>query len=218
MGNILITKIEELKNDWVNEYAPLLDHLKSSEKAFYDEYNNDKNNSNRTNKERYFDALRESTFRYGKNLSIVKAFIIQYFIYSYCEYSRALYNWICEKKSSKNRITFDTLVKECNKKIPSESNIKSIEELPHYVVFSSFNHFNNFFKHNSKNAYNLLINSEKTSEKEKNFNSHFVKRGFSPYIDGYYSGNWVRLSFEFIELMLNNLYEFTKELVDLLSM
>lgn len=217
MNNILLSKIEELRDNWVNEYAPLLNHLKTSEEAFYEEFNNSENNSNRTDKERYYDAVREGTLRYGKNINIAKAFIIQYFIYSYCEYARTLLNCIDEKENSEKYITFDTLVKQCNKKIPIGSNIKKIEELPHYLFFSSFNHFNNFFKHNSKKAYDALIENEDTPEKERVFNSYFVIRGFSPYQDGYYSGNWVRINFDFIEVMLNNLYEFTKELADLLA-
>ena len=86
----------------------------------------------------------------------------------------------------------------------------------HYLYFSSFNHFNNFFKHNSVKAYNSLINSQQTSKKEKIFNEWFVERGFAPYKSGYYSAHWVRNPFKLMETMLLNIIEFTKELVDVI--
>lgn len=218
--NYLVAIINELREDWFNEYIPLIKQIKSPDDV-YDKCRIE-GLSTTTYSEDYdsieVDSRLESFHRIKKYNELVKSIRIQYLIRSFTEYLRAIYLMLIFKDYKPRKdFQLKDLIEYVDSRFSKINERSQIELLPHYLHLNLANKLCNFLKHHSHSSYAKLANSLSPYKNEQEFYASYVyPETYRKYETGMYAGDWVKIDKNFIPDLLDALLEFSKELCKLL--
>ena len=222
--NVLIEQLNRLSTDWNEEYKTVIDKIITPEEI---------NARTRLNSLMYTSSADdldeidvEATFagimRGPKYNEVIKSIHLQYLQKIFSEFFRAILIVIKSRGyEDKDDFSFKSLIKYVQGKFNFETkSANPLYKLPHYKWFESLNKIDNFLKHNTVAAYNALANNAFEKDEEmKKFLSNFVysfKETGTKYENGMYAGNWLKIDNKFVDKILNNLKEFSKEFCKLI--
>ena len=215
--NILLGKLNSLRQDWNREYIPFLNSIKTPSQV-EDEVR--VNNLMYTcSSEDYEECDLEGKLagykRIVKYNEIIKSIYLQYIQKISIEFMRVML--IVMKKNGYNHNDFDMkdLVADNSWLTGSLAKVgkNKITELPHFFWFSLLNKIDNFLKHNTEKSYRKLADSLDDKEKYAKYVITYEESNVK-YENGMYSGDWLKLEPDFIDNMLNNLSTFSLELCE----
>ena len=216
--NKLIYCLDCLTNDWHSEYKTAIEAIKTPTDVEKEKNVNNISAScdSESFEEAYVGATIDKALRLPKYQSVIRSMHLQYLQKMYIDYFRCIVVLLIDYGFDSNN-NFD-LRDVCAFIDKTSRDKNAIQKLPHYRYFSLLNHIDNFLKHNSKSAYDALADNPREDEKDiKAFLASYVfaSIGGRTYEDGLYSGNWLKINDSFVDEMLNNLREFSKELCKL---
>lgn len=215
--NILLGKLNTLRQDWNREYIPFLNSIKTPSQV-EDEVR--VNNLMYTcSSEDYDECDLEGKLagykRIGKYNEIIKSIYLQYIQKISIEFMRVML--IVMKKNGYNHNDFDMKDLVANNSWLTGSLSKvgrnKITELPHFFWFNLLNKIDNFLKHNTEKSYKKIADSLDDKEKYAKYVITYEESNVK-YENGMYSGDWLKLEPDFIDNMLNNLSTFSLELCE----
>ena len=217
--NVLKAYLNKLSSDWNKEFKTVIskittpkevkDNVRLNEVAY---------TSNADDLEDIeFHTLIAGIRREDKYNEVIKSIHLQYIQKIFAEYFRALLNVIKDRGyENKDDFTYEKLCYYVQSKFQIESKrANPLFRLPHYRYFDLLNKIDNFLKHNTRRSYNALANNPFEKDEDlKAFQSSYVfsakEAGFE-YENGMYAGNWLKIGPTFVDDILNNLLEFSKE-------
>ncbi len=195
-SNYLTDSLNNLQNDWDNEYKPLFNSILSPKEAG-DNYRTTTmamfGNSDT------FDSIElgsrwaefERSKSYGRIITELHCVFITKVI---TEINRILLTALSMDKYDNTDFSVRDFVTYCNAK-----NKVSPETLTNWDVYSKFNNVNNFLKHNSRKAYDIL----------NKFNPECVREnGDLEYTNGMFSYPWINMKELDIDRFLIDIREF----------
>jgi len=223
--NVLLDKLNTLVVDWDTEYKSAIKGL-TTPKQVYDNTRTEQLMYSSSPKDDMddieFNSLMESLRREQKYNHVIKSIHLQYLQKTFVEFFRTILLVIKERGYYNN---FDFTYRYFMAYVQNVSNAPTkkanpIYRLPHYKYLDLLNKIDNFIKHNTIMSYNALTNNpDEKDPKTKKFLSSFVytpkEMGYI-YENGMYAGDWLKIGPNFVDEMLQNLKEFSKELCELL--
>ena len=218
--NNLIRVLDILQNDWNKEYKEAISKIKTPNQVegevLLDRV------CRTCSGDDYEDAQAEATIakaiRSVKYDEVIRSIGLQYLQKIFIEYSRALFLVFKSRKLEENRFTNSIFRNYVLKRLKLPEGKKPLLELPHYRYYDLLRCMDNFLKHNSLDAYNHLTKSDDSylDKEHKEFLLSYVDTKRYKYKSGMYSGNWLKIDETFVDEIINNLREFSKELCKLL--
>lgn len=222
--NVLIYQLNKLTDDWNNEYKVALsklmtpDQVKNQYRLDQIAYTSDPDDLNEIEIDAMFAGIRRQT----KYNEVVKSIHLQYLQKIFTDFFRAILIVIKDRGYVND---FDFGYKSFCLYVQKISNANSNKRnplygLPHYKYFDILNKIDNFLKHNTRMAYMAIANNSfEKDERLKEFQSQFVysvQEVKCEYENGMYAGDWLKIDANFVDEILINLKEFSKELCQLL--
>ena len=169
-----------------------------------------------------FDAFMEGMRRERKYNEVIKSIHLQYLQKTFIEFFRAVLLVVKDRGYENNMdFSFKYMLQYIQKELKvAVDKANPIYSLPHYKYFDILNKIDNFLKHNSVMSYNSLANNPREKDEDlKKFQASFVcseQEMGHPYENGMYAGDWLKIGPSFVDEILDNLLEFSKEFCKLL--
>lgn len=222
--NLLLEMVNRLAREWNTEYKDAIKGLKTPKQV---------QEETRTGMLMYssspsedmdeidFESLMAGIRREGKYDDVIRSIHLQYLQKMFSEYFRAIYLVIKDRGyENKDDFNYKDFFFYVQRRFNVETKrVNPLYKLPHYRYFNLLHRMNNFLKHNSKNAYDELANSAFEKDEElKVFLSKYVyseEEAKMKYESGTYAGYWLKIDNNFVDEMLDNLREFSKEFCEL---
>lgn len=220
--NYLIDSLKVLLSDWKNEYVPMIKNIKTPEEV-------EQNSISRriaftSNMDDYDEILETATiakgYRIVKYNELLRSILVQYIQRVYAEYLRVMF-YVLKKHGYRNDEDlggFNDVIRFVQRKFANEYGKKNpIFGLKNYRYFLLISLLSNFTKHNSLKSYNDLYNNpfERNPEVKKFLKSFVYGDEKHKFPNGGYAANWVNLSFEKVEEIIDGLINFSYEFCEL---
>ena len=212
--NALMGCVDTLTNDWHNEYKTAIEKIKTPSEVENEKIIDSISGEwdSECFEEVYAEATIAAALRLPKYEEVIRGMHLQYLQKMYIDYFRRVVVLLRKYGfNSDEYFVLKDVIAFVNRTVCEEG---ALQKLPHYKYFALLNHIDNFLKHNSRSTYEALANSKREDEADfKDFLASYVykeTRG-REYEDGMYSGYWLNISPSFVDEMLGNLREFTKE-------
>ena len=221
--NVLRAHLNQLSSDWNNEYKVAISKITTPKEV--------KENV-RLNEIAYtscvddledieFHSLMAGIKREKKYNEVIKSIHLQYIQKIFAEYFRALLVVIKERGYQNDYdFTFGSFCDYVQDKTgASSAETNPLFKLEHFKYFDLLNKIDNFLKHNTVKSYkSIACNSKEKDVALKTFLAKHVfskkEAGFA-YENGMYAGYWLKIGPSFVDEILSNLQEFSKELCKL---
>lgn len=209
--------INKLATEWNSEYKDAIQKIKTPKQA------QDQTRLEVISTTCFGDDIEQveekALLSYAKRMKqyceVIKSIHIHYLLKIFIDYFRTIL-LVIRQRGYKDKGNFT--IEAFDKYVVSKTNKQNpLLELPHYKYFELLNAMCNFIKHNNRKAYNALANNQRS--KNKDFLSNFVVSGKNKtikYEGGMYSGDWLLINESFVDEILSNLQDFSKELCKLL--
>lgn len=197
-------EINKLRNDWFNEYKPLLGIIKSpkdvEEDARLDLL------CGTTDMDSFGDICAEAIMvgmkRMPKYTEVINSLYCQFIQKVAAEVDRITLMVLSKHKYPYKRFDF----KKFEKFSMQLSKDNDIERLKNFRTYDLLHKVNNFLKHNSKDAYETLKNNY-----HENVRNIEDKTSDSEYENGMYAGSWIILEENYIDGLFDQLIEFFED-------
>lgn len=222
--NLLRTQLNILAKDWNTEYKDAIKGL-TTPRQVYDQSRTSQlmfsSSPGEDMEEIEFEALRESLRRENKYDEVIKSIHLQYIQKIFAEYFRALLVVIKDRGYPNNYdFTFGSFCDYVQAKTGATSaETNPLFQLQHFKYFDLLNKIDNFLKHNTVKSYlSIACNSREKDANLKAFLAQHVyskKEAGKPYENGMYAGYWLKIGPSFVDEIISNLQEFSKELCKL---
>lgn len=203
--NIFRDLIWNLKREWDEEYKPLFWHIKTPEDVYKME---------RTEAMMYtsspddlddieFDALMSSIRREDPYTHIVNSLYLMFLQKIVTEVDRFTLSVMVKCGYENKSFSFDDFLKFTSQKTGVDNANKVIAKYKGYNCFNLIHKINNFLKHNTRDAYESLL--QRYPENVRNVKNGTANR---EYINGEFAGDWVILKKGYIDKVFNKLIDF----------
>lgn len=222
--NILKDQLNTLTKDWNEEYKTVISKI-TTPKEVQDNvrlqeiaYTSCSDDCDEIEMDAFMEGMRREK-KYGE---VIKSIHLQYLQKIFTEFFRAVLLVIKDRGYENNiDFSFKYLLQYIQKELKvAVDKANPIYSLPHYKYFDILNKIDNFLKHNSVMAYNSLANNPREKDEDlKRFQASFVcseQEMGHPYENGMYAGDWLKIGPSFVDEILDNLLELSKEFCKLL--
>lgn len=221
--NFLFTCLQKLKSEWNQEYKVAISKLTTPKEVYESSYIKGLNycgsvHDNIDSVE--FDAQMDAFKRMNKYINIVRSIHLQYLQKVFVEYFRAIIVMIRTEDKYKEitDYTFPAFIRFVEEKTGKPGKANPLFSLENYRWLNLLNKLDNFIKHNSERAYNDLHQNAFEQDEIKTFLSKYVyfdTTGEKVYKTGMYAGDWVVIDSNFIDEIIEHLFDFSGELCSL---
>ncbi len=202
--NIFRDFLKELKEDWLNEFKPLLGELQSpkqAEDAYYlnsiattscsDDYDDIR-----------AEAIMEGIRRRSKYVKVIKALYCQFVQKIAVEVERCILLVMVKSGFNNKRFTFANFESFTNKLVKEKKKPK-MKSLQGYGSLYLLHEIHIFLKHNTENAYEKL-----KKHYPNNVASMENRTAATKYENGMFAGDWIIVEENYIDDLFDNLIRF----------
>ena len=202
--NIIRDLLSDLNTDWYNEFKPVLRKIKTPEEVS-ENYRLDMISTTACSD--VFDEIEmESKLKAMKRLSkyesVIQSLYCQFICKICAEIDRFTLILVKSLGYDKNRFDMAELTKFTDD-LKHQTGAQLIEKLSEFSSFDMLHKINNFLKHNTLYAYNILKKKYPRNVKDK------IKD--KPYENGMFAGNWIIVEDDYIDKLFTKLKKFFED-------
>lgn len=206
--NIFRDMIFSLKNEWKNEYKPLLSKIKTPSEV----YENARiagicvTSCSDDFDEIELDARMDSFRREASYNKIINELYCMFIQKVTAEIDRFTLLFMVDCGYKRTDFSFDNFAKFTEKYVGKDRSRDLFRSLKGYNCYSLLHRINNFLKHNSKDAYNSLLYTYPA-------NVRSVKMGTAKeeYQNGMFAGDWIILKTNYLDEIFDKLIGFFED-------